>query len=157
MFSELSRDNGFSYACEHYMDTVYRLAVHNARSTADAEDVTQEVFEALLKHRQPFRDAEHEGLAHPGDAEQVPQPAPPCRSGRPGSSPPTWPPRPLRTARYWTRCGPAGALPQRHLPPLLRGLHRRRDRRHAPRQPKHRALLALPGEKKAERADDRRV
>ena len=59
MFSELSRDNGFSYACEHYMDTVYRLAVHNARSTADAEDVTQEVFEALLKHRQPFRDAEH--------------------------------------------------------------------------------------------------
>ena len=59
MFSELSRDNGFSYAREHYMDTVYRLAVHNARSTADAEDVTQEVFEALLKHRQSFRDAEH--------------------------------------------------------------------------------------------------
>ena len=59
MFSELSRDNGFSYACEHYMDTVYRLAVHNARSTADAEDVTQEVFEQLLTCRKGFADEEH--------------------------------------------------------------------------------------------------
>ena len=34
MTGQFQRESPFSYACDHYMDTVYRLAVHNARSTA---------------------------------------------------------------------------------------------------------------------------
>ena len=52
-------DAPFSFAFTHYLDTVYRVAVHNAPTPADAEDVTQEVFETLLTYRKPFRDEEH--------------------------------------------------------------------------------------------------
>ena len=59
MTGQFQRESPFSYACDHYMDTVYRVAVHNAPSAEDAEDVTQEVFERLLTCRKGFADEEH--------------------------------------------------------------------------------------------------
>lgn len=59
MASQLCKTNTFAYACERYMDTVYRVAVHNTRAVADAEDVTQSVFEALLKSTKDFQSDEH--------------------------------------------------------------------------------------------------
>ena len=49
MADQLRGDALFSYAVEHYLDTVYRAAFHAAPSPQDAEDVTQEVFEALTE------------------------------------------------------------------------------------------------------------
>ena len=59
MAAKLKGDASFSYAYEHYLDTVYRVAVHNAPTPGDAEDVTQEVFEALLRSGKAFGDGEH--------------------------------------------------------------------------------------------------
>lgn len=59
MFGALRGKAAFSCACQDYMDTVFRVAVHNTRSQADAEDVTQEVFEALLTCGKRFADREH--------------------------------------------------------------------------------------------------
>ena len=49
MADQLRGNALFSYAVEHYLDTVYRAAFHAAPSPQDAEDVAQEVFEALLR------------------------------------------------------------------------------------------------------------
>lgn len=49
----------FQRAFEVYMDTVYRVAVHNAPTRADAEDVTQEVFARLLSCTKDFQGDEH--------------------------------------------------------------------------------------------------
>lgn len=49
----------FSYAFNEYADTVYRVAVHNTTTAADAEDATQEVFLKLLKTPKFFADSEH--------------------------------------------------------------------------------------------------
>ena len=43
-----------------YGDMVYRLALVRTRSTADAEDVVQEVFLRCLKHNPVFLSAEHQ-------------------------------------------------------------------------------------------------
>lgn len=59
MASKLKGDAPFSYAYEHFLDTVYRVAMHNAPTRADAEDVTQEVFETLLTCGKSFADPEH--------------------------------------------------------------------------------------------------
>ena len=59
MTNSFRADGAFAYACGHLMDTVYRIAAHNAPQVADAEDVTQEVFESLLTCRKSFRDEEH--------------------------------------------------------------------------------------------------
>lgn len=59
MLSQLRGEAAFSCACRCYMDTVFRVAAHNAPTEADAEDVTQEVFEALFTSGKSFRDAEH--------------------------------------------------------------------------------------------------
>ena len=59
MAMQLRGDAPFSYATEHYLDTVYRAACHNAPTVQDAEDVTQEVFEALLRSGKAFADGEH--------------------------------------------------------------------------------------------------
>ena len=59
MADQLRGDALFSYAVEHYLDTVYRAAFHAAPSPQDAEDVTQEVFEALLRSGKRFREPEH--------------------------------------------------------------------------------------------------
>lgn len=53
------QDRAFQRAFEHYTDTVYRVAAHNAPTGADAEDVTQEAFERLLMSRKEFADDEH--------------------------------------------------------------------------------------------------
>lgn len=51
--------DAFQAAFTQYTDTVFRIAVHNTRSIADAEDITQEVFLRLLECRKVFRDSEH--------------------------------------------------------------------------------------------------
>lgn len=49
----------FQRAFEGYIDTVYRVAIHNAPTGADAEDAVQEVFEKLLLSKKEFTDDEH--------------------------------------------------------------------------------------------------
>lgn len=49
----------FTYAFEHYIDTLYRIALHNTQNVSDAEDMVQETFEQLLKCSKPFRDPDH--------------------------------------------------------------------------------------------------
>ena len=56
MADQLRGNALFSYAVEHYLDTVYRAAFHAAPSPQDAEDVAQEVFEALLRSGKRFRE-----------------------------------------------------------------------------------------------------
>lgn len=51
--------DAFSYAFKEYLNTVYRIAVHNTSCSADAEDITQEVFVKLLEHTMPIRGEEH--------------------------------------------------------------------------------------------------
>jgi RNA polymerase sigma-70 factor (ECF subfamily) len=51
--------DAFREAFETYTDMVYRIALQNTRSGADAEDLTQEAFLRLYQSRKPFRDAEH--------------------------------------------------------------------------------------------------
>ena len=59
MADQLRGNALFSYAVEHYLDTVYRAAFHAAPSPQDAEDVAQEVVEALLRSGKRFREPEH--------------------------------------------------------------------------------------------------
>ena len=40
-------------------DAVYRLALSQTRSTADAQDVMQDVFIKLMRSQVPFRDSDH--------------------------------------------------------------------------------------------------
>lgn len=42
-----------------YIDTVFRVALNYLRSPADAEDVTQTVFEKLLREKKVFENEEH--------------------------------------------------------------------------------------------------
>ncbi len=51
--------DAFSFAFKQYTDTVYRVALHNCKISADAEDITQEVFIKLLESNKVFRDGEH--------------------------------------------------------------------------------------------------
>lgn len=44
---------------EKYADMIYRIALNDTHSTADAEDILQEVLLARFRHRD-FEDAEHE-------------------------------------------------------------------------------------------------
>ena len=53
-------EDAFRFAFERFTDTVYRVAVHNTDSIADAEDVTQEVFLRLWQNSKHFRDEEHQ-------------------------------------------------------------------------------------------------
>ena len=43
----------------NYQDTVYRIAFTYCKNTADAEDITQEVFFRYLKNTNKFNDDEH--------------------------------------------------------------------------------------------------
>lgn len=54
----LSNDQFTAYA-EQYMDTVYRVALHDLKSPSHAEDVTQNVFLKLLKEKKPFENDQH--------------------------------------------------------------------------------------------------
>lgn len=51
--------DAFSRALEAHAVTVWRVALHNAPTRADAEDVTQEVFEQLLSCQKEFQGDEH--------------------------------------------------------------------------------------------------
>jgi len=42
-----------------YLDDIYRVAYSGCRNRQDAEDVTQEVFEALFKYKGEFESDEH--------------------------------------------------------------------------------------------------
>lgn len=44
---------------EKYIDTVYRVAMNYTKDPADAEDVTQNVFLALLRNRPAFENDDH--------------------------------------------------------------------------------------------------
>ena len=59
MSAPLRGEAAFAHASRCYMDTVLRVALHHTRTEADAEDVTQEVFEKLLVSGKSFRDGEH--------------------------------------------------------------------------------------------------
>lgn len=52
-------DKEFTRLARRYIDTVYRVAFNALGSGADAEDVTQNVFEKLLKEKKPFESDEH--------------------------------------------------------------------------------------------------
>ena len=49
------------YTClvERYIDTVFRIALHYTNSAHDAEDITQNVFLALLRNQKDFESDDH--------------------------------------------------------------------------------------------------
>ena len=49
------------YTClvKKYIDTVFRVALSYTKNPADAEDITQNVFLALLREQKPFDSEEH--------------------------------------------------------------------------------------------------
>ena len=49
------------YTClvKKYIDTVFRVALHYTKSVPDAEDITQDVFVALLRVRKSFETEAH--------------------------------------------------------------------------------------------------
>ena len=56
LFKEKSKmtNEQFTALAKRYTDTVFRVAYNYIKSRADAEDVTQNVFEKLLKVKAPF-------------------------------------------------------------------------------------------------------
>ena len=49
----------FTRLVRGYIDTVFRVALNYLRNPADAEDITQTVFEKLLRERKNFESEEH--------------------------------------------------------------------------------------------------
>ena len=49
----------FTRLAGRYIDTVFRIALNYVRNTADAEDITQTVFEKLLREKKPFENDDH--------------------------------------------------------------------------------------------------
>lgn len=49
----------FTRLAGRYIDTVFRVALNYVRNTADAEDITQTVFEKLLREKKPFENDDH--------------------------------------------------------------------------------------------------
>jgi len=49
----------FTRTAEVYMDTVFRVALNYLRDPVESEDVTQNVFEKLLRQRKVFHGPEH--------------------------------------------------------------------------------------------------
>lgn len=49
----------FTCLAEKYIDTVFRVAFNYLKSSADADDVTQNVFLKLLRERKPFESETH--------------------------------------------------------------------------------------------------
>lgn len=49
----------FTRLAERYIDTVFRVALNYVRNSADAEDITQTVFEKLLGEKKPFEGNDH--------------------------------------------------------------------------------------------------
>lgn len=57
---ERNKHEYFAILVNKYADMVLRLALAHLGNLADAQDVCQEVYMKLFKHRQHFNDAEHE-------------------------------------------------------------------------------------------------
>lgn len=55
----MMNDEQFTRLTRRYIDTVFRVALNYLRSPADAEDVTQTVFEKLLREKKVFENEEH--------------------------------------------------------------------------------------------------
>lgn len=53
-------ENTIESALDTYSDMVLRIAYHNVKGMADAEDITQEVFLKLISSGKKFESAEHE-------------------------------------------------------------------------------------------------
>lgn len=53
--------NHEQYTClvRRYLDTVFRVALNYVRNPADAEDISQTVFEKLLRERKDFDNDDH--------------------------------------------------------------------------------------------------
>ena len=49
----------FTCLAEKYIDTVFRVAFNYLKSSADADDVTQNVFLKLLREKKPFESEAH--------------------------------------------------------------------------------------------------
>ena len=49
----------FTRLAGRYIDTVFRVALNYVRNPADAEDITQTVFEKLLEEKKPFEGDDH--------------------------------------------------------------------------------------------------
>ena len=49
----------FARLAERYLDTVFRVALNYIKNPADADDITQTVFEKLLRERKSFESDEH--------------------------------------------------------------------------------------------------
>ena len=49
----------FTRLAGRYIDTVFRVALNYVRNPADAEDITQTVFEKLLREKKPFEGDDH--------------------------------------------------------------------------------------------------
>lgn len=52
-------DEQFTRLVRRYIDTVFRVALNFLRNPADAEDITQTVFEKLLREQKVFENDEH--------------------------------------------------------------------------------------------------
>lgn len=55
----MMNDEQFTRLTRRYIDTVFRVALNYLRSPADAEDITQIVFEKLLRENKFFENEEH--------------------------------------------------------------------------------------------------
>ena len=55
----MMNDEQFTRLVRRYIDTVFRVALNYLRNPADAEDITQTVFEKLLRERKAFESEEH--------------------------------------------------------------------------------------------------
>ena len=53
-------DNYIQYVLDTYSQTLIKLCYTYVRNVCDAEDITQDVFVALLKRGKPFENPEHE-------------------------------------------------------------------------------------------------
>ena len=49
----------FTCLVKKYIDTVFRIALNYTKSVHDAQDITQDVFLALLRQKEPFDSEEH--------------------------------------------------------------------------------------------------
>lgn len=55
----MMNDEQFTRLVRRYIDTVFRVALNYLRNPQDAEDITQTVFEKLLREQKPFESDEH--------------------------------------------------------------------------------------------------
>ncbi len=55
----MMKEEQFTYLAGRYLDTVFRVALNYLKNPADAEDISQTVFEKLLREKKPFESDEH--------------------------------------------------------------------------------------------------